>query len=33
MDINRYTISKIENGKFGITADYLARFSFFFFGL
>lgn len=29
MDINRSTISKIENGKFGITDDYLARFSFF----
>jgi transcriptional regulator with XRE-family HTH domain len=27
MDINRSTISKIENGKFGITVDYLARFS------
>ena len=29
MDINRSTISKIENGKFGITVDYLVRFSFF----
>jgi transcriptional regulator with XRE-family HTH domain len=27
MDINRSTISKIENGKFGITIDYLVRFS------
>lgn len=27
MEINRSTISKIENGKFGITVDYLARFS------
>ena len=27
MDINRSTISKIENGKFGITVDYLVRFS------
>jgi transcriptional regulator with XRE-family HTH domain len=27
MDINRSTISKIENGKFSITVDYLARFS------
>lgn len=29
MNINRSTISKIENGKFGITVDYLVRFSFF----
>jgi transcriptional regulator with XRE-family HTH domain len=29
MDINRSTISKIENGKFGITVDYLVRFSIF----
>ena len=27
MEINRSTISKIENGKFGITVDYLVRFS------
>ena len=27
MKINRSTISKIENGKFGITVDYLVRFS------
>jgi transcriptional regulator with XRE-family HTH domain len=27
MDINRSTISKIENGKFSITVDYLVRFS------
>ena len=27
MDINRTTISKIENGKFSITVDSLARFS------
>ncbi|SDY03804.1 helix-turn-helix domain-containing protein [Flavobacterium degerlachei] len=29
MDINRTTISKIENGKFSITIDYLVRFSIF----
>jgi transcriptional regulator with XRE-family HTH domain len=29
MQINRSTISKIENGKFGITVDYLVRFSIF----
>lgn len=29
MSINRSTISKIENGKFGITVDYLVRFSIF----
>ncbi len=29
MDINRSTISKIENGKFSITVDYLIRFSIF----
>jgi transcriptional regulator with XRE-family HTH domain len=29
MDVNRSTISKIENGKFGITVDYLVRFSIF----
>ena len=27
MEINRSTISKIENGKFSITVDYLVRFS------
>jgi transcriptional regulator with XRE-family HTH domain len=29
MSISRSTISKIENGKFGITVDYLVRFSIF----
>jgi transcriptional regulator with XRE-family HTH domain len=29
MKINRSTISKIENGKFSITVDYLVRFSIF----
>lgn len=29
MEINRSTISKIENGKFGITVDYLIRYSIF----
>lgn len=29
MNINRSTISKIENGKFGITVDYLVWFSIF----
>jgi len=29
MDVNRSTISKIENGKFSITVDYLVRFSIF----
>ncbi len=29
MNINRSTISKIENGKFSITIDYLVRFSIF----
>lgn len=29
MKINRSTISKIENGKFSITVDYLIRFSIF----
>lgn len=29
MNISRSTISKIENGKFGITVDYLVRFSIF----
>jgi transcriptional regulator with XRE-family HTH domain len=29
MDTNRSTISKIENGKFSITIDYLVRFSIF----
>jgi transcriptional regulator with XRE-family HTH domain len=29
MSINRSTISKIENGKFSITVDYLVRFSIF----
>ena len=29
MEINRSTISKIENGKFSITVDYLVRFSIF----
>ncbi|MBK6354903.1 MAG: helix-turn-helix transcriptional regulator [Saprospiraceae bacterium] len=28
MNITRSTISKIENGKFSITVDYLVRFSF-----
>lgn len=27
MNVNRSTISKIENGKFSITVDYLVRFS------
>ena len=27
MEVNRSTISKIENGKFAISIDYLARFS------
>ena len=27
MEVNRSTISKIENGKFAITIDYLAKFS------
>jgi transcriptional regulator with XRE-family HTH domain len=27
MKVNRSTISKIENGKFSITVDYLIRFS------
>jgi transcriptional regulator with XRE-family HTH domain len=27
MDVNRSTISKIENGKFAISIDYLAKFS------
>jgi transcriptional regulator with XRE-family HTH domain len=27
MDVSRSTISKIENGKFSITIDYLMRFS------
>lgn len=27
MKVNRSTISKIENGKFSITVDYLVRFS------
>lgn len=27
MSVNRSTISKIENGKFSITVDYLVRFS------
>ena len=31
MDISRSTISKIENGKFSITIDYLVRFSIFLF--
>jgi DNA-binding XRE family transcriptional regulator len=26
MDVNRSTISKIENGKFAITIDYMVRF-------
>jgi transcriptional regulator with XRE-family HTH domain len=30
MDINRSTISKIENGKFSISVDYLVRLSIFF---
>lgn len=29
MNIDRSTISKIENGKFSITVDYLVRFSIF----
>jgi len=29
MNINRSTISKIENGKFSITVDYLVRISIF----
>jgi transcriptional regulator with XRE-family HTH domain len=29
MNINSGTLSKIENGKFGITIDYLVRFSIF----
>ena len=29
MNIHYSTISKIENGKFGITVDYLVRFSIF----
>ena len=29
MNINRSTISKIENGKFSISVDYLVRFSIF----
>jgi len=29
MNINRSTISKIENGKFSIIVDYLVRFSIF----
>jgi len=29
MDINRSTISKMKNEKFGITVDYLVRFSIF----
>ena len=29
MNINRTTISKIENGKFSISVDYLVRFSLF----
>lgn len=29
MDINRSTISKIENGKFSISIDYLVKFSIF----
>ncbi|MCB0482648.1 MAG: helix-turn-helix transcriptional regulator [Flavobacteriales bacterium] len=29
MKVNRTTISKIENGRFGITVDYLVRFSVF----
>ena len=27
MEVNRTTISKIENGKFAITIDYLAKFA------
>ena len=29
MKVNRSTISKIENGKFSVTIDYLAKFSLF----
>lgn len=27
MDVNRSTISKVENGKFAITIDYLVKFA------
>lgn len=30
MKVNRSTISKIENGKFNLSIDYLSKFSFFF---
>lgn len=29
MEVNRSTISKIENGKFSVSIDYLSKFSFF----
>lgn len=29
MKVNRSTISKIENGKFNLSIDYLSKFSFF----
>ncbi len=29
MDVSRSTISKIENGKFAISVDYLEKFSFY----
>ena len=29
MGVNRTTISKIENGKFSISIDYIAKFSFY----
>lgn len=29
MDVNRSTISKIENGKFSFSIDYLSKFSWF----
>ena len=29
MEVNRSTISKIENGKFSFSIDYLSKFSFF----
>ena len=29
MNVNRSTISKIENGKFNLSVDYLSKFSWF----
>jgi len=29
MEVNRSTISKIENGKFAITIDYMVKFGWF----